>query len=108
MFRLDYLNADGTIDVEVTTPETGAVLRPRHMTTARVEATLAAELSEVPVLISRVVGDATKPTLVVDPDGSSRRPAGTEASNPRDTECKADTGVPCFCLPCREARKAQR
>lgn len=98
LYRLDYLNADGTVRGPVRD------FLSRHMTTARKRATEAAAEAELSVQVTRI-GKAgqTKATLVIRPDGGAERPAGT-----RGEDCKRNSGQTCFCRDCRAQRRGTR
>ena len=97
-YRLDFLAADGTVDAPVR--DGAGDVTSRHMTTARNAAIHAALDHGKVVQVSRLVGDAAKPTLVIWPDGSAHAPAGMQ------TEHK-DEGA-CLCTACRAQRAAAR
>ncbi len=110
LYRLDYLNDDGSQE-PVRDPILGGDFICRHMTTARARATTVATRDERRVQITRIVGAGSmKATLVIGPDGTATRPSGTRAVEREN--CTRATDDPCFCTACRadrrEARKAAR
>lgn len=105
MFRLDYLNPDGTTDEPVVDVIMGGVFFRRHMATARQYASTTAQLTDRAILITRIVkAGQLKPSLVALPDGSFQRPPGSRPASERE-DCRRDSGLPCFCSPCRAARR---
>lgn len=102
MYRLDYMSGKTFTPVK---DFGGRDLLCMHMATARNAASEHAEIFKKPVLITRIgKSGALKPSLVANPDGSFSRPPDSMPVNERE-DCKAGTDVPCFCSPCRAARR---
>jgi hypothetical protein len=116
LFRLDYIDADGTItdpvrgsDIEVLTLAASSEdILTYHMTKAREYAKDAASAYNTSVQIAGIIkGGVIKPRLIIHPDGSATRPGGTKPGREQD-DCKAQSGQPCFCPPCRAKRRASK
>ena len=104
LYRLDYHDGDREA---VRDPMLGGDLITRHMQTARRRAIEQASGAGRPILITRIAGAGTmKPSLIVEADGSTRRPPSVRAANPRE-DCKRERGA-CFCAACRAERKTRR
>lgn len=110
LYRLDYIDTNGKTTGPVQGWHVGLAtgrtdVLTRHAQTARTHATNAARRAEVPVLVTRIgKAGAMKPSFIVHPDGSSTRPPGTRAADPRE-DCKRSTGQRCFCTACRAERR---
>lgn len=103
LYRLDYLNADGS-KAEGVPDRIGQQFLSRHMATARSWATERAAEDQRAILVTRIAGaGAMKSTLVVNPDGSCTRPPGSKTADPN---CRCGTGRTCFCPNARAARRA--
>jgi hypothetical protein len=101
LYRLDYLNDDGT------TAEPVPTFLSRHMTTARSAAIAAAKRGRA-ILITRIgKAGALKATLIIMPDGTAKRPPNTKSTD-RGGDCRKDSGVACFCTACRADRREAR
>lgn len=74
----------------------------RHMQTAREHATRCARERGLDVLI--FVNDRAR--VRITPDGRSLPPDGVEVAE--RSQCVKHEGKPCFCIACREDRKAAR
>jgi len=100
LFRLDYLNNDGSTAEAV--KHLGRDFLSRHMSTARTFAVAQAESDRRAILITRIgKGGIVRPSLVIRADGSASRPGGMDGEN-----CVRDSGRTCFCRNCRAARRA--
>lgn len=100
LYRLDFLNDDGSTAEAVRQPIIGGDYLARHASTARAHAIETARESNRAILLTRI-GNAgiTRPTLVIQPDGRCRPPAGMDSPHSDDRVC--------FCPACRAQRKAQ-
>lgn len=98
LYRLDYLNPDGSTAEAVRGGVACADFLSRHASTARKAAIQAAADSERAVLMTRI-GNAgqMRPTLVIFPDGKCSPPAGMDSGH--DAEARV-----CFCRNCRAGR----
>lgn len=101
LYRLDFLAEDGTAAESVKVPA-GWDYLSRHAQTARANALTTARETGRSILLTRI-GEAgqTKPTLIIDPDGKSRAPAGMKSDH--DSLARV-----CFCAACRAQRAAER
>jgi hypothetical protein len=107
LYRLDYLAPDGSTAGGVT-GFAGMDYLARHASKARARAQEAAHESGCEVQITSIQnGGHLRPTLIVRPDGSARRPANSRPA-PGRLECRAGLDARCFCAACRAARKAAR
>lgn len=107
LYRLDYIGTDE----KVTGPVLGgyvdsiparSVVLTTHMATARTHAINAARRAECDVLVSRIAAKnaAVRGVLIVQPDGTARKPPGAKS------DCTArEGGPPCFCRNCRAGRR---
>lgn len=103
LYRLDYLNEDGSTGEAVPDPILGGDFLCRHMTTARSHAMPLAKVNGRAILVTRI-GKAgqMRPSLVIQPDGTATRPGGMAGE-----DCKAGKGQgACFCRNCRASRRA--
>jgi hypothetical protein len=73
-----------------------------HARTARAAAIELSDASNVVILVRR----GGKVAYAMNPGGRAEAPAGA-ITDPR-TNCVRHTGVVCWCVPCREARRANR
>ncbi len=96
MFTLRYSGGDPVLASD------GKQWGFRHAQTARREATTAASEAGRPVQIMR----GARVAYVMHPDGTTRAPEGS--IEPDRATCTKDSGKACFCIPCREERKAAR
>lgn len=103
LYRLDYLNDDGSTAEAVRGVLTCGDLLCRHMTTARSAAIGLAQDHSRAILVSRI-GKAgqVRPSLVVKPDGSCTRPGGMKGE-----DCVRDNGRTCYCRNCRASRRSR-
>jgi hypothetical protein len=106
LYRLDYVDEQGAIQVSVANDIDGRDFLSHHMQTARSFAKERATATGWRVLITRI-GNAgqLRPSLVILPDGSALPPA--TAKKDRNT-CMRDTQRVCFCPSCRAARRESR
>lgn len=99
LYRLDYLNEDGSTGAAV--KHLGRDFLSRHMTTARAFAVSQAESERRAILVTRIgKGGQMRPTLVIKADGTASKPGGMSGE-----DCVADKGRTCFCRNCRAARR---
>ncbi len=71
-----------------------------HATTARAFAKATAAMLDQPITVMR----GARVAYVMQPDGTARPPEG--AIEPERTNCAKGSGQACFCIPCREERRA--
>jgi hypothetical protein len=98
LYRLDFLNDDGSTAEAVHDIIVCADFLSRHASTARKKAIQAAANSGRAVVMTRI-GRAglMRPTLVIFPDGKCSPPAGMDSGH------NAEARV-CFCRNCRAGR----
>lgn len=102
LFRLDYLNDDGSTAEAVPDPFLRGDFLSSHMTTARRAAIHRAAEAGRAILVSRIgKGGHVRPSLVILADGTASRPGGMDGGN-----CVRDSGRTCFCRNCRATRRA--
>lgn len=102
LYRLDYLNDDGSTAGAVPDPLFRSDMLCRHMTTARSRAIECATRDNRAILVSRIgKAGAIRPSLVIRPNGTASRPGGMAGE-----DCTAGTGRTCFCRNCRASRRA--
>jgi hypothetical protein len=107
LYRLDYLNDDGTT-AEPVTNFVGSDFLARHMTTARGAAIEVAAKRGRAILITRIgKAGALRATLIIMPDGTAKRPPNTKSTD-RAGDCRKGSGVACFCTACRADRREAR
>lgn len=98
LYRLDYLNPDGSTRGAVRVNAGTYDFLSRHASTARKRGMEEAAESGHPVLLTRI-GNAgqMRPTLVMYPDGKCSPPSGMDSGH--DAEARI-----CFCRNCRAGR----
>jgi len=100
LYRLDFLADDGSTAEAVRQPVIGGDFLSRHASTARAAAIQAAAEDGRAVLMSRISGAGLmRPTLVIEPDGRCKPPAGMNSAHDSDARV-------CFCAACRAQRRA--
>lgn len=111
LYRLDYLDARDKVfgavkglDIDVLTIGSSGDILTQHMTKAREYAAEAARRAKCDVQIAGIIkGGIIKPRLVAKPDGTFKRPTGTQLG-----DCKAGKNEgACFCFNCRAGRRAR-